>query len=95
MTSRCSGNSSIQDSSSVVISNEHPLAAPLDELVQHHGHVREHEAADVEAEELCGVAGRELEADVRGGRVLEAWVFDLAGDLICFIVLEWSCVRRK
>jgi hypothetical protein len=33
-----------------------PLAAPFDELIQHHGHVREHEATNVEAKELGGVA---------------------------------------
>jgi len=63
--------------------DKHPLAPALDELVQHHGHISQHKAADVEAEELCGVAGGEFEADVRGRRVLEARVFDLAGDLIC------------
>jgi hypothetical protein len=36
---------------------EYPLAASLDEFIQHHGHVGQDEAADVEAEELCGVAG--------------------------------------
>lgn len=68
-------------------SNEHPLASPLDEFVQHHRHVRQHEAADVEAEEFGGVAGAEFEADVCGRRVLEAWIFDLASDLICIDVL--------
>jgi len=29
------------------------------------------------------MANAELEADVRLRRVLEAWVFDLAGNLIC------------
>jgi hypothetical protein len=63
--------------------DQHPLAPPLDELVQHHGDIRQHETADVEAEELCSVAGRQLQADVRGRRMLEAGVLDLAGDLVC------------
>lgn len=63
--------------------DQHPLTSPLDELVQHHGDIRQHEAADVEAEELCGVAGRQLQADMCRGRVLEAGVLDLAGDLVC------------
>jgi hypothetical protein len=40
------------------ISYKHPLAAPLDELIQQQPHIREDEAADVEAEELGGVASR-------------------------------------
>jgi len=39
------------------ISYKHPLGPPLDELIQHHRHIREHEATDVKAEELSGVAG--------------------------------------
>ena len=66
-----------------VISDEHPLAAALDELVEHQAHVCEGEATDVEGEELGGVAGGQLEADVGGGGVLQAWVFRLTRDLIC------------
>jgi hypothetical protein len=62
--------------------NEYPLTSSLDELIQHHSHIGQNEAANVEAEEFGGVAGGELETDVCWGRVLEAWVFNLAGDLI-------------
>jgi hypothetical protein len=65
--------------------HENPLAPSLDEFIQHHSDVRENEATNVKAEEFGGVAGGEFEADVCGGRVLEAWVFDLAGDLICSV----------
>lgn len=65
--------------------HENPFAAALDELVEHHGDVCEDEAADVKGEKLCGVAGRELEADVCLGRGFEAWVFDLVGDAVCWV----------
>lgn len=37
-------------------SHKHPFAPPLDELIQHKRDICKHEAADVEAEELGGVA---------------------------------------
>jgi trehalose utilization protein len=40
-----------------VVSYEYPLASSLDEFIQHQCDVCEDEAADVKAEELCGVAG--------------------------------------
>lgn len=49
---------------------QNPLASALDELVQHHGDVAQHKAADVEAEELRRVARAQLEADMGGRRVL-------------------------
>lgn len=76
-------------------SYQHPLASPLDKLIQHHGHIREHEAANVEPEELGGVAGRQLKTDVRGRRVLEAGVFDLAGDLVCEALVPFKEVREE
>ena len=64
-------------------SSQHPLAPPLDEFIQHEPNVREDEAADVEREELRSVACTQLQSDVRLRRMLEAWIFDLARDLIC------------
>jgi hypothetical protein len=61
---------------------EYPFTSSLDEFIQHHGHVSQNKAANVETKEFCGVAGGELKTDMGGRRVLEAWVFDLAGDLI-------------
>lgn len=62
---------------------QHPLTPPLNELIQHHRHIRKHKATDIEPEELSRMACREFESDVRRGGVLEAWVFDLARDLVC------------
>jgi hypothetical protein len=64
-------------------SGESPLRASLDELVHQQAQVGQDEAANVESEELGRVADAEFEADVRLRRVLEPWVFDLTGDLIC------------
>jgi hypothetical protein len=66
-----------------IISDKYPFTPSLDKLVEHHRDIGQHKAAYVEAEELGGVAGRELEADVCGRRMLEAWVFDLASNLVC------------
>ena len=60
-----------------------PLRASLDELVHQQAQVGQDEAADVESEEFSRVADAKFEADVRLRRVLEPWVFDLTGDLIC------------
>jgi len=67
---------------SLVGSYEHPFAAPLDKFIQHQCHVSKHETADVEAEEFGGVASRQFEANMRGRRVFEAWVFNLTGYLV-------------
>ncbi len=45
-------------------SHEYPLASSFDEFVEHHGNVGKHKAANVEAEEFGGMAGRQLETDV-------------------------------
>jgi hypothetical protein len=47
-------------------SNQHPLTPSLDKFVQHKRHVREDEAADVEAKELGGMASGKLETNVSG-----------------------------
>lgn len=62
--------------------NKHPLAPPLDELIQHQTHVRQHEATDVEPEELRRMPRGEFQPHVRLRAVLEARVLDLARDLI-------------
>jgi hypothetical protein len=69
---------------------QHPLASSLDELIQHHGHISQNEATYVEAEELCGMASGQFETDVSRGRVLEARVFDLAGDLIYWLLVVYN-----
>ena len=60
-----------------------PLGASLDKLVHQQAQVGQDEAANVESEELGRVADAEFEADVRLRRVLEPWVFDLTGNLVC------------
>jgi hypothetical protein len=64
-------------------SSKRPLRPPLDELIHQKAQIGQNEAAHVESEELRCMANAELEADVRLRRVLEPWVFDLAGNLIC------------
>lgn len=63
-------------------SSKHPLSASFDVLVHQRAEIREREPAHVEAEELGGVTDAELEPDVRGRRVLQARVLDLACDVI-------------
>jgi hypothetical protein len=45
---------------------EYPFTPSLDEFIQHHGHISQNKAANIEAKELCGMASRELEANVCG-----------------------------
>ena len=63
------------------ISSQDPLPS-LDEFIQHEPDISKHEPANIKGEKLSGVAGAELESDVRLRGMLEAWVFDLPGDLI-------------
>jgi hypothetical protein len=63
--------------------NQHPLTTTLDELIKHKSHISQGKATDVEAEELGRVSGAEFQTDVGWGGVLESWIFDLLGDLIC------------
>lgn len=62
--------------------NKHPLTPPLDELIQHQTHIRQHEATDIKPEELRRMARGEFQPHVRLRAVLEARVLDLARDLI-------------
>ena len=64
------------------ISYKNPFTSPLNEFVQQHPNVCQHEAADVEAEELGGVAGAELETDLSFVGMSKSRVFDLTCDLI-------------
>jgi hypothetical protein len=66
-------------------SRKDPLTASLHELIQHHAHIRQHEATDIEREKLRRVAHAEFETHMRLGRVLQTRVFGLASDLICTI----------
>ena len=71
---------------------QHPLRAALDILVDQRADISEHEAAYIKAEKLGRVSGAELETDVRGRRVLEARVLNLARDLICGERVVSRCV---
>jgi hypothetical protein len=50
-----------------ILLHQNPLTTPLDELIQHHSNIREHEATNVKAEEFSSVAGGKLETDVCRG----------------------------
>lgn len=63
-------------------SHEHPLTAPLDELVQQQGQILQDKPADVEGEELGSVPSTELEPDLRFVCVSKAWVLHLASNLV-------------
>ena len=71
-------------------SNKGPFRTSLDELIKQYTDIIQRETADVEAEELRRVARAELQSDVRRRAVFEAWVFDLASDLVCFFRASWS-----
>lgn len=65
-----------------VQSSKRPLRPPLDKLIHQRAQVRQHEAADVKREKLRRVPDAELQPHVRLRAVLQARVFDLAGDLV-------------
>lgn len=71
-----------------VKSNKNPLTSSLDEFIEEHSNVVEHEAADVEAKELGGVTNAELETDLCLVGVSKAWIFDLTSNLIYFFFLS-------
>ena len=62
--------------------DQHPFTAPLDELVEHHAHISQCEAAHIETKELGGMSRAELQADMRRGRMLQTRIFNLLGNLI-------------
>ena len=62
--------------------NKHPLTPPLDELIQHQTHIRQHEATDIKPEKLSRMARGKFQPHVRLRAVLEPWVLDLARDLV-------------
>ena len=66
-----------------VHSSENPLTAPLDEFIQHEPDIRKDESTDIKREEFSGVSGTQLQSDMGLRGMLEAWIFDLTGDLIC------------
>jgi len=70
-------------------SYKNPFATPLEKLIKHQRNVRKYKATYIKAKEFGGMAGRKLKTDVRRRRVLEAWVFDLASDLVCGVVVSY------
>lgn len=48
-----------------MLSVQDPFTSALNEFVKHGSDVGECEATDIKSEELCGVAGAELQANVR------------------------------
>jgi len=74
----------------VIKSYKHPLAAPLDELVQEDGEVRKDEPAYVKSEELGRVPCAQLQAHLRLVGVSKAGIFHLSGYFICGITLVSS-----
>jgi hypothetical protein len=62
--------------------DQHPFTAPFDELVEHHAHISQSEAAHIETKKLGGMSRAELQTDMRRGRMFQSRIFDLLGDLI-------------
>lgn len=72
----------------------HPLAAPLDELVQHHADIRERKATHEKAKELGSMFGAEFQANMRLGGKFEAWVLRLSCDLVCPTIHQYFFVKH-
>lgn len=62
--------------------DQYPFAATFNEFVEHHTHVSQSEAANVEAEEFGCVTSAELQANVRWGGMLQSRILSLLGNLV-------------
>jgi hypothetical protein len=63
-------------------SYKNPFTPSLDELVQEHSNVCQHEATDVEAKELGSMTGTELEADLSLVGMSKPGIFNLT----CYLI---------
>jgi hypothetical protein len=65
-----------------ILLDQNPFTTPLDEFIQHHANIVYCKPANVKAEKFRGMSRAELHTHMCRRRMFQAWVFNLAGNLI-------------